>query len=402
MPRKRRGRRAPEGKDSDSFDEDSLLRLLPDIDGVESISSESDLQQLWAGYGSVRAFTAVVHRRDSSSPGSEEESVNLIVKRVRPPPDDGTSVSHARKIRSYEIEANFYSKYAPRVRSSSGAECALPSAYHVESSSSSSSSDPSPSFTFLLSDLRSDFPVPDPYRMDGKRTEAALRWLAAFHAVFWEDDEGAALGDDDEPSSSLWECGGYWHLDTRREELERVSNREWGRLKAGASVIDGRMRRSAEFRTVCHGDFKSANLLFRSDGSECAAVDYQYVGGGFGMKDVVMLLVSSVDSGTMCHGKRERVLELLRYYREALAENLRSIGRVPADRVAAYSFDAAVQHYELCLMDYVRFMAGWGFWGENCRYAQDECRRIIEDMEEGGADLRTEQGWIDALQKRYP
>lgn len=51
-------------------------------------------------------------------------------------------------------------------------------------------------------------------------------------------------------------------------------------------------------RTLVHGDFKSPNILFMqqsADSYRCAAVDFQYVGGGYGARDLVMLLVGSVD-----------------------------------------------------------------------------------------------------------
>ena len=58
-------------------------------------------------------------------------------------------------------------------------------------------------------------------------------------------------------------------------------------LKAAATVIDARLKgldsqgvpRPA-FRTLLHGDFKSANLLFSSSGESptCAAYDFQYCG----------------------------------------------------------------------------------------------------------------------------
>jgi Ser/Thr protein kinase RdoA (MazF antagonist) len=48
------------------------------------------------------------------------------------------------------------------------------------------------------------------------------------------------------------------------------------------------------FRTLLHGDFKAANILHSADGTQCAAYDFQYVGEGYGVQDVVMLLHSSL------------------------------------------------------------------------------------------------------------
>ena len=43
-----------------------------------------------------------------------------------------------------------------------------------------------------------------------------------------------------------------------------------------------------------------------------------------------------------------------------------------------YPFDAFVRHYELAVLDYVRFMAGWGFWG-NARWAQQRARAVLRE-----------------------
>ena len=49
---------------------------------------------------------------------------------------------------------------------------------------------------------------------------------------------------------------------------------------------------------------------------------------------------------------------LLRHYHAALVD------RLSAEQAAAYTFDVFQDHFELSVADFVRFMAGWGFWGE--------------------------------------
>ena len=75
-----------------------------------------------------------------------------------------------------------------------------------------------------------------------------------------------------------------WSLH-RQEELESMGP-EHRELKAAAAAIDARLkgldergRPSGAFRTLLHGDFKSANLLFSAgDVPICAAYDFQYCG----------------------------------------------------------------------------------------------------------------------------
>jgi len=79
-----------------------------------------------------------------------------------------------------------------------------------------------------------------------------------------------------------------------------------------AQNIDHRLN-SAKFQTLVHGDAKLANFCFGEKG-EIAAVDFQYVGKGCGMKDVAYLISSCFDDRT-CE-KYEK--ELLSCYFEHL------------------------------------------------------------------------------------
>merc|ERR1712008_584858 len=138
------------------------------------------------------------------------------------------------------------------------------------------------------------------------------------------------------------------------------------------------------------------------------------MGVGYGMKDVVMLIVSSV-SREMIGGhatlpqQKEKEGVLLELYRAALVQNLRIIGRLPQDRLDDITPEAIRGQYELALIDYVRFMAGWGFWGVNCEYATNRVQDLLqhiagscdENNESRGRSLSSEQ-WRDAVYKYYP
>ena len=98
---------------------------------------------------------------------------------------------------------------------------------------------------------------------------------------------------------------GIWP--TRPDELAAM---EEGPLKRAAEIIDTRLS-GARFQTFVHGDAKLANFCFR-ESAAVAAVDFQYVGRGCGMKDLAYFLGSCL-SEEECE-KRER--ELLDLYFE--------------------------------------------------------------------------------------
>ena len=62
-------------------------------------------------------------------------------------------------------------------------------------------------------------------------------------------------------------------------------------LKGSAAAID-RILKDCQYQTLVHGDAKLANFCFSRDGSQVAAVDFQYVGGGCGMKDLAYFVGS--------------------------------------------------------------------------------------------------------------
>lgn len=67
--------------------------------------------------------------------------------------------------------------------------------------------------------------------------------------------------------------------------------------------------------------------------------------------------------------------ELLQHYHAAVCQALQRRGL--AGESAAYTADVMQEHYELAMMDYVRFMAGWGWWGA-AGFAQARCRALLD------------------------
>jgi hypothetical protein len=340
-----------------------------------SLSKESTIASLWAGYGKVTSLKVM-------TPSS---TIPLIVKRVKPRNVQCTSVSNVRKIRSYHNEAQFYRNLAPilnRLTDEKKIQCHVPKAYEIE--------DDDTSFTFLLSDLSETFRCRS--LSEKQENEQAIKFLAAFHATFYKYDI----------PESMWQDGGYWHLQTRWDEWESISEPIF---KASAKAIDEFMRQDTYFHTLVHGDFKEANILFGD--SVCGVVDYQYAGLGYGAKDLVMWIVSSLDSRTLDQLGEE---EILRLYTESLKRNLITIGRLSHDEIEKITcIHNITKQYELAIVDYVRFMCGWGFWGSNSDYAWNRAKDILKDtakcwtgFQDGtGLEDLSEQDWISAIHERY-
>ena len=227
------------------------------------------IQHLWSGYGVIQR--AVLH-------GLEHEGVNqrlpvvikhIDISEVRGNPRGwGNDIAHQRKVISYEVES-LLRKVCPPLQRAMGVALRLIATHEKPDATG---------WLIILSDLDSQG---FPQRKDLIKTrdiEACLAWLAYFHATF--------LGTAGEP---LWPIGTYWHLATRPDELKAMPE---GPLRKYATKIDQRLNQ-ATFKTLVHGDAKIANFCFsESHPPSVAAVDFQYVGGGCGIKDVTYLISS--------------------------------------------------------------------------------------------------------------
>ena len=309
---------------------------LKDID----ISRLTKLATLWSGYGTIYSVSGT----------TGEAQRQLIIKCVTPPHND-TGISHERKLHSYQVEASFYSGIAGRLIER-GVPLAKP--YVVTSNMAGDEYQ----MSLVLEDLRPLFPN-SCRPLDLVHAKAALLWLAQFHSCFW----GCP------PKEKVWTEGTYWHLATRPDELESMGG-EYAALKRAAKQIDEALKSEPQFQTLVHGDFKAANLLFSSgDTVACAAYDFQYVGGGSGMKDVAYVFTSSLAPGIA----EEHVDELLEYYHTELTN------RLPPQAAEEYTQDVMRRHFDLAVADFVRFMAGWGAWG-NTRWAEKITRNVVSNV----------------------
>jgi aminoglycoside phosphotransferase (APT) family kinase protein len=316
-----------------------LETMTLEASGASRILCSEVVQSLWSGYGQILRC----HLE-----GAAQASV--IVKHVHWPTRQdhprgwNSDRSHERKVRSYGVETAWYERYAPRCTAS----CRVPRALALQSQGDE--------VFMVLEDLNASGFDRRCHQAGDVEIEACVSWLAHFHATFLH-----------EKADGLWPTGTYWHLDTRPDEFEVL---EEGPLKAAAGAIDRKLNESP-YQTFVHGDAKLANFCFSPDGSAVAAVDFQYVGGGCGMKDLAYFISSCLDE----EQSEEREEALLAFYFKTLETALRT--SKPGLDFQALEADWR-SLYPVAWTDFYRFLKGWspGHWKLN-RYSERLAREVV-------------------------
>jgi hypothetical protein len=302
------------------------------------------IQSLWSGYGSIVRY------------GLKGAAVDTVVVKhvslpesVAHPRGWNTNLSHQRKLKSYEVETAWYRNWSARC----GADSRVPQCMGLESVGHE--------LIMVLEDLdTSGYPA---RRTSVTATElhACLCWLAHFHATFMGVEP-----------TGLWESGSYWHLETRPDELT-VLKQEDPALHAASQTIDQKLKASP-YQTLVHGDAKLANFCFSKDGSSVAAVDFQYVGKGCGMKDVCYLIGSCLDE-VACEQQESALLAV---YFKALSDAF--IRRGTTINLDALEADWRAL-YPVAWTDFHRFLKGWspGHWKIN-GYSERLAREVVASL----------------------
>jgi aminoglycoside phosphotransferase (APT) family kinase protein len=308
--------------------------------GASEILRVESVQTLWSGYGQIKRYTLS---------GGDRPSV--IAKYVQWPKKNhhprgwNTSFSHQRKLSSYQVERQWYDRFS----SLTNACCKVPELIHAVEKESQ--------LLLIMEDLdESGYHLRlDPETVKLDQVKSVLRWLAHFHATFIGK---APVG--------LWSVGTYWHLDTRPEEWESMQNDS---LKEAARAIDNRLNQ-AQFQTLVHGDAKLANFCF-GEMNEVAAVDFQYVGKGCGMKDVAYFISSCFDEEDCV--KYEKVL--LDHYFEQLG------GALGTDVDFESLRNEWRDLYTFAWADFYRFLDGWspGHWKMH-EYSRRITQQVINQL----------------------
>jgi len=324
-----------------NHDFQEIVRLATASDDIFHLE---DIQSLWSGYGKIMRY---------GLKSGDDNSV--VVKHVKLPDQAhhprgwNTDLSHQRKVKSYQVETAWYSDYGNVCDES----CRIPHCLALESDDDE--------FLMVLEDLdASGYPV----RKDDVSIQemyVCLAWLANFHASFMS-----------RTPKGLWQVGTYWHLDTRPDEFAELDDTE---LKNAAVQIDTRLN-NARYQTFVHGDAKLANFCFSEDGTEVAAVDFQYVGGGCGMKDVAYFIGSCLHEADC----EQHEAALLDFYFAQLREAL------TVRNNALYLDDIEREWRELypvAWTDFHRFLKGWspGHWKINS-YSAKLANKIIAEFKE--------------------
>ena len=289
------------------------------ITGSTACEEIETIQSLWSGYGRISRYQL------TNSPLDTVVVKFISLNQVNEHPRGWNSdIGHQRKVRSYEVETHWYENYSQECK----AECIIPKLIGSYAEGQNQ--------WIVLEDLNTHYPLRK-YDLNLEEVKVCLKWLAHFHATFLH-----------RAPTGLWPIGTYWHLATRPEELKKVEHRE---LKSKAAQIDQALN-NCQYKTIVHGDAKLANFCFSQDGHKVAAVDFQYVGGGCGMKDVAYFLGSCLTASECARHEKA----LLHFYFSEL-ENALSLNDIAVD------FNDLEQEwrrmYPIACTDFTRFMLGW-------------------------------------------
>lgn len=289
------------------------------LTNASDCSAVTHIQTLWSGYGTIRRY----HLENS-------DFETVVVKEIqressqKHPRGWHTDFGHQRKLRSYEVETHWYRSWS----ASCDEHCKVPQLMGILENEAGQ--------WIVMEDLNASYPLLKT-TVGIPEVKTCLKWLAHFHAKFlYSSPQG------------LWEVGTYWHLETRPDEYATMAN---GALKSKAELIDQRLN-TCQYQTLVHGDAKLANFCFSHDGTHVAAVDFQYVGGGCGIKDVAYFLGSCLSSSE-CEMYQD---VLLNAYFECLDRALQLYQNSVDFKVLESEWRSM---YPIACADFARFLLGW-------------------------------------------
>ncbi len=281
--------------------------------GKPNIHQVDTFKTVWSGFGALH--------RISFAKNDESVVVKSICKptEIHHPKGWNSDFASARKLSSYRNEQYFYRHYSNKLNVVTPPFLGLLEADNTQ--------------YLLLSDLASagfEAIAED----DISAVKGILDWLACFHA------QNLNVSD-----NKLWQQGGYWHLATRPDELNAMSHTA---LRAAAPELDNQLR-SCPYQTLIHGDAKIANFMMSQN--TVAGYDFQYVGKGIGIQDVMLLLSSAFTSEQLYAVEHE----LLNYYQTAFLKYCDVFAKPGGIEILS----CWLALYSVAWADFVRFLEGW-------------------------------------------
>lgn len=313
---------------------DYFKSVILECTGASSLLSEELIQSLWSGYGQIVRVGL-----------KESRYKSIIVKHVQldknsnHPRGWNTDIGHQRKLKSYEVETNWYKSFSQK------SKARLPQCLAIHSHEDE--------VLLVLEDLDEAGYSLRKQSLNWNEFSACLKWLAQFHASFM-----------DESKEGLWEIGTYWHLNTRPQELLALEDKK---LQEAAPLIDKKLNDS-KFKTLVHGDAKLANFCFGEDAT-VAGLDFQYVGGGCGMKDVAYFAGSCFNEKE-CEQYEAQILDTyFGFLQKELKEENWELEREWRSL------------YPVAWADFHRFLKGWspGHWKINS-YSERITAEVIKNL----------------------
>ena len=309
---------------------------------AKAATKHAVIQSLWSGYGEIIRVKLI----DGNAP-------TCIVKHIKPPGASqhprgwNSDHGHQRKLRSYQVEILWYNNWSQRCDQ----HCRVPHCYSAGQYDDEQ--------VLILEDMdASGFPLRRNH-LAVVETLPCLRWLAYFHAKFAT-----------ETPTGLWPTGTYWHLATRPEEFKAMRN---DAIKQAAQQLDQRLN-NCRFQTLVHGDAKLANFCFSPDSKRVAAVDFQYVGGSCGIKDVIYFLGSCLDEND-CERHEDALLDI--YFKELKTALTLYKKQIDVDALETEWRDL----YSIAWTDFYRFLLGWmPTHSKINRYTQSLAKQALQQL----------------------
>lgn len=299
------------------------------------------VQSLWNDYGEIVRLCG---------PSNKQYCIAKVIMPEQAgdhPRGWNTPASHVRKLRSYEVEMRFYQRYAELADEN----CRVPKLIHAQNTDKQR--------LLVLEDLNASGFAQRLESANWSQLKITIRWLAFFHAKFM----GVEAPD-------LWPIGTYWHLQTRQDEWHNMPNNQ---LKQHAQAIDDALGQ-AQFQTLVHGDAKLANFCFALDKKHAAAVDFQYVGQGTGVKDLAYLAGSALTSKQLETYHSQILDEYIAQVKAALKYYGKQIETDKWERETK-------QLYPLAWADFYRFLLGWNpnSW-KICGYMKTMAQKGVSNL----------------------